>query len=365
MSNFMTAQNYTPQTHRTIGTLHRSEQWWSDQYYVLRHHGYGLRPRYHPDWEPSWRGSGKDFFTVEDGQPSILRAAMDATRRLDGKHVMLKRDFPEDGSHELRIMQLFSSSEVARDRRNHCVPLLGVIDISDTRQKLMVMPFLRSFNNPRFQTFGEVVAFFMQVCEGLQFMHQKNVAHRDCTANNIMFDPSEMYPQGFHPAKVNRTRDFKGKAKQYTRTQRPPRYYLIDFGLSQQYLSREALDEPIRGGDKSAPEHQNGTWCNPFHTDIYYLGNLVRQEFMQKYYGFEFMHNLVAEMTHSDPTKRPSIEDVVAKFSLIHESLSSFKLRSPIISKRDPSLFSVFRCAKQILLTLQDIVLHNAAVPKP
>ena len=96
-----------------------------------------------------------------------------------------------------------------------------------------------------------------------------------------MFDPSEMYPQGFHPTKLNRTRDFKGKARRYTRTQRPPRYYLIDFGLSRQYLSREALDEPIRGGDKSAPEHQNGTWCNPFHTDIYYLGNLVRQEFMQ------------------------------------------------------------------------------------
>jgi len=288
MSNFTTPQNYTPQTSRTIGTLHRSEQWWRDQYHILRDYGYDLRPRYHPDWEPSWRGSGKDFFTVEDGQPSILRAAMDATRRLDGKHVMLKRIFPDEGSHELRIMQLFSSSEVARDRRNHCVPLLDVIEIPNTVtcQKLMVMPFLRPFNNPRFQTYGEFVAFFTQVCEGLQFMHQKNIAHRDCTANNIMFDPSEMYPQGFHPAQPNRTRDFKGKARRYTRTQQPPRYYLIDFGLSRQYLSREALDEPLRGGDKSAPEHRNGTRCNPFHTDIYYLGNLVRQELMRKYYGF-------------------------------------------------------------------------------
>jgi len=76
------------------------------------------------------------------------------------------------------------------------------------------------------------------------------------------------------------------------------------------------------------------------------------------------MQDLVAEMTHLNPTKRPSIEDVVAKFSLIRESLSSLKLRSPIISKHDPSLFSVFRCAKQILLSLQDIVLHNTAVPE-
>jgi len=92
---------------------------------------------------------------------------MDATRRLDGKHVMLKRVLPEEGSHELRIMQLFSSSEVARDRRNHCVPLLDVIEIPNTvtRQKLMVMPFLRPFDNPRFQTYGEFMAFFTQICE--------------------------------------------------------------------------------------------------------------------------------------------------------------------------------------------------------
>jgi hypothetical protein len=67
--------DYTPQTSRTIGTLHRSEQWWCYQYYVLKHYGYDLRPRYHPDWEPSWRGSGKDFFTMEDGQPSIVCTA--------------------------------------------------------------------------------------------------------------------------------------------------------------------------------------------------------------------------------------------------------------------------------------------------
>jgi hypothetical protein len=96
-----------------------------------------------------------------------------------------------------------------------------------------------------------------------------------------MFDPSDMFPEEFHPIQMNRSRDFKGVAKQYSRTQRPPRYYLIDFGLSRQYISREVLDEPHRGGDKSAPEHRSGRWCNPFYTDIYYLGNLVRSEFMR------------------------------------------------------------------------------------
>jgi hypothetical protein len=90
---------------------------------------------------------------------------MDATRRRDGTHVMLKRVFPEEGPHELRITWLFSSPGVVQDPHNHCVPLLDIIEIPSTGQKLMVMPYLRPFNNPRFQTFGEFVAFFMQICE--------------------------------------------------------------------------------------------------------------------------------------------------------------------------------------------------------
>lgn len=103
---------------------------------------------------------------------------------------------------------------------------------------------------------------------------------RDCTVNNIMFDASRMYPKGYHPIQLNRNLNFKGQAERYTRTARPPRYYLIDFGLSRWYSSRDALDEPLRGGDKSAPEHRHRRRCNPFRTDIYYLGNLVREHFM-------------------------------------------------------------------------------------
>lgn len=120
---------------------------------------------------------------------------MDATRRRDGKHVMLKKIYPDEGAHELVITQLFSSRELVRDPRNHCVPLLDIIEIPQNGQKLMVMPLLRPFNDPHFQTFGEFVAFFTQICEvrslhthrhesiltldqGLQFMHEQNIAHR-------------------------------------------------------------------------------------------------------------------------------------------------------------------------------------------
>lgn len=140
---------------------------------------------------------------------------------------------------------------------------------------------------------------------------------------------------------------------------------------------------PLHDGDKQAPEHWIATWCNPFYTDIYYLGNLVRQEFIQvrlamltyhintdglcyqKYKGCEFMQDLVNEMTHTDPVKRPLIEDVVARFSYIRKSLSECKLRSPLISKHKPSLFTIFCRAKQAQLTLQYILSCKGAVPEP
>jgi hypothetical protein len=131
-------------------------------------------------------------------------------------------------------------------------------------------------------------------------MHENKVAHRfvafsphihplnmiisDCTAGNIMLDPSNMYPESFHPADMNRSKDFRRKAKWYSRTRRPTKYLLIDFGLSRRYDPADGppLDKPYKGGDKSAPEHQDTErLCNPFPTDVYYLGNLVREEFMQ------------------------------------------------------------------------------------
>lgn len=56
-----------------IGDISRSEAWWRDRYYSIRDSGYELRPRYHPQWEPSWIRSGKDPREAEDGQNCQVR----------------------------------------------------------------------------------------------------------------------------------------------------------------------------------------------------------------------------------------------------------------------------------------------------
>lgn len=109
---------------------------------------------------------------------------------------------------------------------------------------------------------------------------------RDCTRQNIMMDPSRLYPVPFHPVKQDVRRDWKGAVRHNTRTMCAPRYYLIDFGLSHRYRVEEVapLRMPAFGGDKSVSEHQPEVYhipCDPFPTDVYYLGSLVEKSFMQ------------------------------------------------------------------------------------
>ncbi len=85
---------------------------------------------------------------------------------------MLKRLYPEEGPYELEINQLFSSPALADDTRNHCAQLVDVIELKGSEShKLMVFLLLRPFNRPRFQTFGEFVAFFTQICEVVQIFY--------------------------------------------------------------------------------------------------------------------------------------------------------------------------------------------------
>ncbi|KAI0041739.1 hypothetical protein FA95DRAFT_1683028 [Auriscalpium vulgare] len=347
----------------------RSERWWTKREKLLEAAGYRLRPRFRQEWVPSWHGTKEFYFSKEDGLLNIFRVALDATRISDGKPVMMKQVVRAEGPYELDIATYLSSEGLMADPRNHTVPLLEVIELpNDERDKIMVMPLLRPFNNPKFETYGEAVAFMTQIFEGLQFMHEHNIAHRDCTKNNIMLDPSSMYPESFHPVKLSRRKNYKGKAKHYTRTQRPSKYYFIDFGLSRRYdpAAGPPLDEPLQGGDKTAPEHRDqSNLCNPFFTDIYYLGNLIRERFLYKRLGFEFVEPLVADMIQEDPEKRPKIEEVVTRFAEIRKSLSSRKLRSRMIPRKEIGLVGSFRSWGYLYRTAGYILTKKSPIPDP
>lgn len=109
--------------------------------------------------------------------------------------------------------------------------------------------------------------------------------HRDCNANNVMMDPTDLYPNSYHPVATDLNRNYIGKAQHFTRTQKSPKYYFVDFGNSHRYepgTDLKAPQEPLPySGDKTVPEYKGVEPYSPFATDVYLVGNLIREHFLE------------------------------------------------------------------------------------
>ncbi|KAI0786622.1 kinase-like domain-containing protein [Abortiporus biennis] len=349
-----------------------TEIFWRNLQPWLESKGYMLRPRYKPDWKPSWK-EGEYEWNHEDSCINAQRAVIDATRILDGEMVMLKKVLPSVHPHEVDITRYFSTEPVKSHPQNHCVPLLDMFEVPNRtgpdRMIIMVFPFLRAFQNPPMKSIGEAVEFCRQIFEGLHFMHDCHIAHRDAMDLNIMMDPRPTYPNMFHPINTRMNRNFKGRAKHFTRTARPTKYYLIDFGISRQYDPQDSspLELPIFGGDKSVPEFIADCTkpYNPFHTDIYYVGNMIRETFLNKTCGLEFMSSLVADMTQDDPEQRPDIDEVVYRFTAILSQLHWWTLRSRLVYLDESCFKSFCREVRHWNRTVWHILFFRRALPTP
>ncbi|KAJ3832050.1 hypothetical protein F5878DRAFT_729487 [Lentinula raphanica] len=359
-----------------------SEIFWREHYHWLKSKGYLLRPRYHPDWVPSWLGSTKFARSFEDCQTRMLVPNnLDAIRIADGKPVMLRLADSPSISDELEIGRLVSTNDMLSDPRNHCVPTYDTLEIPKATNKgknrITVMPYLVAWDQVDFQTVGEVVDFCSQVFEGLQFMHLHNIAHNDAKNDNIMMDWSPLYPQPPHFHDVVERMDWKGPAKPRKRTLYPVRYYFIDWDLSKVYdakirISRVPVRLPGYGGDRTVPEFKRNEPCNPFAVDVYCLGNVIRQKFIEGDPNVDdpprrnvgFLRDLIADMTHDDPMKRPTMDEVVVRFEEIRKKLSWWKLRSRVSDKTFPLLFHRLYSPIHWIVQLSYILRLKPAIPK-
>jgi len=193
-----------------------------------------------------------------------------------------------------------------------------------------------------------------------------------------------MYPDGWHPCETDYMRDnVCVRARHFSRTERPPKYYFIDFGISRRYdpEDKAPLEPPIRGGDKTVPEFMEDIDIprNPFQTDIYYVGNLIVSGVMkvsknisplheiahvcppQEYKGFDFMWPLLLAMVQKDPAKRPTIDEVVNRFAEMCKKLGTLKLRGRV-GPRD-ELFGTVRDLAHFFTTIKYTLKGIPSVP--
>ena len=71
-----------------------------------------------------------------------------------------------DHPYEADIGLYLSSKALASQPANHCVPVYEVFTLdAEDDTMIMVMPLLRPYNDPGFDTIGEVVECFRQLFE--------------------------------------------------------------------------------------------------------------------------------------------------------------------------------------------------------
>ena len=69
-------------------------------------------------------------------------------------------------SQEIEITTSLSSLPLVKDPRNHCVPVYDVLKVPDDDDlQVLVLPLLRKYDDPPFDTVGEVVDCLRQVLE--------------------------------------------------------------------------------------------------------------------------------------------------------------------------------------------------------
>ena len=89
---------------------------------------------------------------------------VDAIHEATGKAVYIKEVGAD--SEELRIIELLTQDDWLNDSRNHCVPVKKVFkDHQDPGIAYIVMPLMRSVDNPPFETVKEIIRFTDQILE--------------------------------------------------------------------------------------------------------------------------------------------------------------------------------------------------------
>ena len=77
------------------------------------------------------------------------------------------------------------------------------------------------------------------------------------------------------------------------------------------------------------------------------------------------MEPLVRDMVETDPTKRPTMDEVVTRFSEIRGKLSTWKLRSRIARRYELWPVTVWKSVGHWRRTVGYVLGRKAAIPEP
>ena len=157
-----------------------------------------------------------------------------------------------------------------------------------------------------------------------------------------MMDADAMYPEGFHPVRVDYKPDYSGWAPYVSRSDAGVRYYFVDFGISV-HIPEDDRPKFVTGNmgrDRDPPELSATVSYDPFKLDIFIIGNMLARELYdvcdftpldfltsltvsQEFSNVDFILPLAQRMSDKDPEQRPSAVDALHQWSKIRETIST------------------------------------------
>ncbi|KAF8698608.1 hypothetical protein RHS03_07505, partial [Rhizoctonia solani] len=212
------------------------EMWVSFQPYLLSK-GYRLRPRYRPDWTPSWKVDPQlRASDCEDSIDSMPVRILDAVKTEDDSQVIIKMLVPrqEEGQNELAVLSHFSSQEMRIHPDNHVVPCIETFPLpGDHSGCFVVMPLLGRYSEPPFKTLAEIHDFLQQIFK----KREPDYSTSDIASANIMMDSRPLYHEPFHPVYKTLSLDAQRRIHpKYSRLEKRHEYWL---------RSKKAIDHTI------------------------------------------------------------------------------------------------------------------------
>jgi hypothetical protein len=179
----------------------------------------------------------------------------------------------------------------------------------------LVFARFRQWDNPNFETIGEAVNFFEQIFE-VQFLPFAiliaitkskiclgtcvHASTRPCTPVRCLLAYA---PPITHACFTVTLISELALSTAELMFQRPPRYYFIDFGLSEYHdqTAGACVTDFRFGGDHSCPEEAGTGLFDPFPVDVYYLGNVLREHFVEVRLQWSFFR--IHQLTRFDANR--------------------------------------------------------------
>ncbi|TFY71729.1 hypothetical protein EVG20_g1273 [Dentipellis fragilis] len=247
-------------------------------------------------------------------RPASLQNGHDGVVR-----VVVLRD---EGHMHLKILRRIATEPLALLTSNHALPMLS--EISFDLVTFCVFPLVGGADMHRafsamgvMSSVGDLLDMVMQALEGLGFLHDLKIAHRDAFSDNFLV---QWLPESLKSMTVPITR---------------PRVYLIDFETAVMFESdndpSECTCTGIPMGDLKTygrpviPEMLNAVPYDPFKLDVWQLTvSLVFDT------TFPSVESILTSMRVVDAGERPSASEALSRLSSVVHNMMPQSLLVPL-----------------------------------